>query len=272
MRIAIQESALPGTTTLQRLQKAREIGFDGVEFVSEGVHGRVAEIIGAMEATGVQTAAVNIGLTRLLHPDFTEREKAIVEIRTAMTDSIDLGAGRVVFIPHYSTAPALPDLRPYKSAVELEGEMLVAQLHATLGDLAYALGAELHLLVVSQKRAHLINTLYRAGVIREKINNHPHITIGLDVCDHFSEEEDPIEALQAHTAHIGYVHLADDLHRLPGHGNIDIETVIATLKSAGYNGWLTLCSTVPNIEDPTYAGDLRTCISEIHAMLSGSNL
>ena len=126
MKIAIQESALPGETVLQKLQNAQKIGIRGVEFAAEGLHQRIDEILGAREATGVQAAAVDAGATHLLHPDFNQRDKAIVTLRTAMTDALDIGADGVVFIPHYSTSAVLPDLRPYKSAVEMEGELLVA--------------------------------------------------------------------------------------------------------------------------------------------------
>lgn len=261
MKIAIQESALPGETVLQKLQNAQKIGIRGVEFAAEGLHQRIDEILGAREATGVQAAAVDAGATHLLHPDFNQRDKAIVTLRTAMTDALDIGADGVVFIPHYSTSAVLPDLRPYKSAVEMEGELLVAQLRATLTDLAYALGSQLYMLAVSKQRAHLINTLYQANVIRDKIDNHPHVTLAAEICDMQSEEEDPAGALAEFASQIGYVHVADSRHRLPGQGDVDFKVLISTLKSAGYDGWLTITSKVPNIDDPTYLDDLSASVA-----------
>ena len=263
MKLAIQESLLPGETILQKMQNAQKIGVTGVEIDAKDLAQRITEIQGAMQSTGVAIAAVNAGNTQILHPGFAERDKAIAAIRTAMTDALDLDSGQVVFIPHYATAPVLPDLRPYKSAVELEAEMLVTQLKATLSDLAYALGAHLHMLVVSKQRAHLINTLYRAHVIYDKAGSQPHLHIAADICDLHSEEENVMAALAEYAQYIGYVHVADTGRRIPGMGDVDFATVFKALQVVNYDGWLTLACTVPNINDPEYMEDLEYCITSL---------
>ncbi|MEQ8671933.1 MAG: sugar phosphate isomerase/epimerase [Aggregatilineales bacterium] len=268
MKIAIQESSLPGETILQKMKTAQKIGIEGIEVSSDGLHTRNEEVLGAMEATGVRIAAVNAGATHLLHPEFSHREKALVTLRTAMTDALDIGADGVVFIPHYSTSAVLPDLRPYKSAIEMEGELLVAQLRATLTDLAYALGSQLYMLAVSKQRAHLINTLYQAYVIRDKIDHHPHLTLAAELCDMQSEEDDPVGALVDYGAHLGYVHIADTSHRLPGHGDMNFNTILSALKMNAYDGWLTLTCNVPNIDDPTYVDDLSASVAMLNAAMS----
>ena len=269
MKIAIQESALPGETILQKLKTAQKMGIAGIEVSADGLHTRNQELLGAMEATGVRIAVVNAGSTHLLHPEFSQREKALVTLRTAMTDALDIGADGVVFIPHYATSAVLPDLRPYKSAIEMEGELLVAQLRATLTDLAYALGSQLYMLAVNKQRAHLINTLYQAHVIRDKIDLHPHLTLAAELCDMQTEEDDPIGALIDYGAHLGYVHISDTNHRLPGEGDINFKTVCSALKMNAYDGWLTLNSNVPNIDDPTYLDDLAASVTMLNAAIMG---
>lgn len=263
MKFAIQETMLPGETTLARLENARSMGFEGVEFGADDLSERIPEIGAALEQTGLKAAAIHAGQTRLLHPDYGERDRAIVRLRHAMTNALDLGAPGVAFIAHYSTSPVLPDLHPYKSAVELEAELLVALLRTTLTDLAYALGADLYLCAVSRQQAHLINQLYHAATIIHHIDNHPHIKIGADLCAMSGEEDDMMSAIDQYGGKVAYVHVADHNRRLPGHGGIDFRTALDGLKRAGYGGWLTLACGVPNINDPEYMGDVRAALARL---------
>lgn len=266
MKLAIQEAALPGETILQKLQHAQSLGLAGVEFTAEDLQKRIPEILGAMETTGVQASGVYAGITRILHPTFKERDSAIAALRTSMTGALDIGAAGVVFIPHYSTSPVMPDLRPYKSAEQLEGEMLIAQLRGTLVDLAYALGAQLYMLAVSQQRAYLINTLEQAHIVLDKIDSPPQLKIAVDTSDMYQTEESMVTVLGDYIGDIGYVHLADTAHRLPGHGELDLNAALGALK--GYNGWVTLASRVPNVNDPTYLDDLRHSLALLRGAMA----
>ncbi|GAB4522671.1 MAG: sugar phosphate isomerase/epimerase [Anaerolineae bacterium] len=240
MRLAIQESMLPGDTTLARVQHARDLGLAGVEFEAEGLSARVSEIVDALAQTGLEAAAVNMGTTTLLHPEFARREEAIVHLRQAMTNALDLGTVGVVFIPTQPDAPRLPDLHPYKSNIELEAELLVTQIRATLSDFAYALGAELYMLPVNRYESHLIRRLEHGDAILRRNDYHPHVRLAVDTFHLMMEEDDPLGALQAHAAHVRYVHLADHNRRLPGQGMTDFTTLLQILKEAQYTGWLTL--------------------------------
>jgi sugar phosphate isomerase/epimerase len=264
MKLAIQEHMLPGATVLERVKAAHKLGFEGVEFAADGLTERVEEIVAALIGVGeVQASAVYAGKTRLLHPDYAERDRAVSYLRQAMADSLDLGARGVAFIPHFTTSPALPDLRPYKSAAELEGELLVKQLHGTLVDLSYALGAELYLMPVSHEVAHLVNRLADAAELRDRLDSPQHVKLAINLCDLHMEEDDPVAALMNHGEHVAYVQVADTKRRLPGHGDADFKAHLAALRAAHYDGWLTLSCTIPNVDDPAYPDDLRAAAAVI---------
>src|SRR5262245_6908107 len=138
MRIAIQEDMLPGRSIVEKLQNAQMLNFAGVEFWAHGLTERVPEIAAAIAETGVPAAAVNLGRRDgYLSPDLHERERAISAMRQAMGDAVDIGAGHVVFVPHFG-GPRMPDLTPYRSPIELESEMMIWLLR-TVSDLAYAI-------------------------------------------------------------------------------------------------------------------------------------
>jgi len=229
MPLAIQEHLLSGATLDEKLQNARAMGVTGIEFAADGLTARVPEVSAALERSGLRAAAVDAGFTRLVHPDFAERDLAIARLRQAMADSLDLGAGGVVFIPHFQTEPILPDLRPYKSAVELEAEMLVKQLRATLSDLAYAMGAELYLLPVSRNTAHLINLLSQGARVRKGLDDHPHVMLAVDLDHLMMEEADAPQSIHDHADAIRYVR----------HSSASPAASLSALTDVGYNGWMT---------------------------------
>lgn len=267
MQLAIQESLLPDSTTLARFQRAQSLGLAGIEISDHELVQRLSEINQAVAQTGVKVSAVNSGYSRLLHPEFSERERAIVKLREAMAQALDVGTTGVIFIPHYQTTPALPDLHPYKSSAELEGALLIAQLKATMGDLAYALGATLHMAVVSAEQAHLINRLEQAERVLKGNSYHDHLKLCVTSCDLISEESDPISALIHHHAHIRTVHLADTGRGLPTTGKVDFSAMISALKAYDYDGWLTIAGDNLDTSAEGYITQLEQSVTMIQGLV-----
>lgn len=247
MQLAIQETLLPGGTTEERFMYARTLGLAGVEFNGVGLTERVPEIVEQLGITGLKAAVVNVGKVPLLHPELDLRDKAMRDIRQAMANALDLGTTGVIFIPHDTDTPRLPDLRPYKSSLELEIELLLSLLKSTLADLAYAMGAELFLAPANRDETHLIRRLDQAVSVRRRCKDHPHLKIAADTGHMAVEETDVIAALGEHVAHLGYVRVSvgdgDQFAQDP----VAISTVISTLKTGGYDGWVALAG------DPTSA-------------------
>lgn len=263
MSLAIQEDLLTGNTPLEKLQHAKLLGFDGVEFyVTPDLPDQLAAIAAAVETTGVRVSAVNLGHTRLLHPDFNMRDTALVAMRRAMTFAIDLGAQGVVFKPFYEAGPVLPDLHPYKSAQELEAELLVTQLRATLCDLAYALGTELLLQPANHRETHLIRKVAHGALIRRKLDNHPHLKIAASL--HTMElEAEPVETtLHTFADDTGYLYLSDTNHTLPGQGQFDFATLGNLLHTLNYTGWITVDCERTTLVDETQLAASVACLRE----------
>ncbi len=260
MRLAIQEHLLPGRTAQQRCDQARRAGLAGIEVLADGLTERVPELAEALAATGLAAAAVSLGRADgYLAPNMADRECAVGRLRQAMADAVDLGAGHVVFVPHYGP-PRMPDLRPYRAPIELDAEMMVWLLR-TVCDLAYALGVELNILPVNHYETYFINRLEQAVVFRHKVKDHPHIKLAANLFHMALEEHSPVTALRDHAADLGYVQLADTNNRLPGEGLADFGAVFAALRVAGYQGWVTLAS--DTLEPPQVMAGLPACLETL---------
>jgi sugar phosphate isomerase/epimerase len=263
MKLSIQEDMLPGRTLLEKLENAKQLGIEGVEFWGHGLTERVPEIIAAIEQTGVLASSVCHGRqSRFLDPDSDERERALAELRRSLCDAVDIGAKGVTFIPHYD-APLLPDLTPFKSPIELEVELLVWHLR-TLEDFAYAVGVELYIEPANRYMTHFINRLEQAAAIRHQIQDHPHVKIVADTFHMMLEESNPVQAIRDHGKDIGHIHLADSNRRLPGQGMIDFAAIAAALHEVGYDGWTVFECGTPTQNQPhakQYMADLPESIA-----------
>jgi sugar phosphate isomerase/epimerase len=271
MPIAIQEDMLPGKSLLDKFELARSLGLNGIEFWAEGLTAKVPEIAAAVAQTGVQAAAVNFGRAgTLLHPQLAERNRVLADLRVALANSIDIGARQVVFVPHYGP-PLLPELHPYKTAVQLEAEVLVAYLKQIFTDLAYAMGVMLYMEPVNRYESHFINRLDQAASIRRKTKDHEHLMLAANLFHMVLEEHDPEQALRDHINSIGYIHLADSNRGLPGQGRTDFGAIARVLKECGYKGWLTLeCGEPGSNQD--FARDFRDALPDSLELLRSVGL
>jgi len=265
MRLAIQEDMLPGGTPLEKCGQAKSLGLAGIEYWGDGLTARVPEIVAAIQQTGVAAAAVNYGTQgRLIDADRPSREAALAAFRACVVNAVDLHAAGVVVVPQVG-APAVPDLTPYKSLIQLEYELLHNHLR-TLSDYVYAIGVDLYIEPVNRYETHFINTLADGVRVRRRIKDHAHVKLAADLFHMALEEADPVAALCHHAADIGYVHLADSNRRLPGEGMIDFTEVATALHAVGYSGWVTLACGQPGHNADHAKGflnDLPACLTRL---------
>jgi sugar phosphate isomerase/epimerase len=234
MPIAVQAHLFTGDSIEEQFHNAARLGV-GVELTGDVVlETGVQRIAEAAQAAGVRIAALNAGRTHLIHPDYAIREASVHHLRMLMGAAVDLGAQGVVFMAHYAPGHVLPDLHPYKSAVELEAELLIAQLKTTLLDLADAVGTHLMLEHACSADTVLLRRLGHAAVIRHKLNDHPNLGLVANLY-HMAAERDLIAAaLAENLPH--YVHVSDAAHALP----TAVDDGLQALKDSGYAGWITL--------------------------------
>jgi sugar phosphate isomerase/epimerase len=265
MQLAIHEGILPGAAFHDKFATAKALGLDGVEVrFDDGFDQRMGEVAAAMEATGVRISALDAGKTRLLHPEFGERMQALGYLQQAIGCSIDLMSSGVVFKPFYQPGPTLPDLTPYRSAQELEFELLAAQLRTSLVDLANALDSTLYVAAVNHNETDLIRTVAHAAMLRHSYNDHPRLKIAAHLYHMAIEGEDLASSLRDHAADIGSLYLSAPDGQLPLSASPELQTLADVLREIEFSGWLVL-DAVPQTPQPLES--LQTSVHLLRGLL-----
>ena len=233
MRLALRESMTPGETLSDKLAWLQRLGFDGIEL--EASADLPPDDLRAIFADSPVRAANVPGSIHLLHPNPAERAAAVELTRRRLELAAALGATGVLLVPQFGGAPALPDLSPYKTGVELESELLVLQLRE-LALAAAEAGVPIFLEPLNRYEAHLLNRLDQGVAFAEQVG--PEIRVMADFFHMNIEEVDIPAGIRTAGSHIVYVHVADSNRLQPGFGHLDFRPGFAALKEVGYDGYL----------------------------------
>lgn len=267
LKIAIQEDMLPGPTLEDRYLQAADLGFQGIEFWSQTLPNQAKEIERLNGTGGVTAASINNGRrSRFLDPDPNERQRALSELKEAISLAGQVGAAGVVYVPHFFD-PLLPDLSPFMNPVELERALLSAQLEG-LADHALACEVELWVEPVNRYETHLLVRLDDASSLIEPLNA-PSLKIVADLFHMALDEPDIPAAIKRNATAIGHVHLADSNRRLPGEGRTDFASVLGALDEIEYSGWMAFECRDPgeNVQHATeYVRDLPASLKYLRSV------
>ena len=142
MKLAAQEGLVPGASLEEKLDKLAAWGYEGVEFWgSDWLVQNAASVRNIVEKAGLKVSTVCAGYRgSVLDPDPNGRKQAVEDIKARLTAAAELGAVGLIFVPIFGP-PKLPDLTPYKSAVDLERELLLFYLDGDAGVVKGEMGA-----------------------------------------------------------------------------------------------------------------------------------
>jgi sugar phosphate isomerase/epimerase len=214
------------------------MGFEGVELLGRGLAERKEEIKAALAETGLVACTICTGYDdNILSPDRRLRDAACAQVRDLLKLAGELKVGGLIFVPIFGP-PRLPDMAPFKSAVELEKDLLVRILQ-DLAKVAEANGTSILLEPLNRYEAHLLNRLEQGVEIAQRVNS-PSVKIMADFFHMNIEEADIAKSLVAAGAWVQHVHLADNTRKQPGTGNTDFKSGFAALKKIGYDKYMAL--------------------------------
>ncbi len=261
MKLAVQEGMLPGASLEEKLEKAAAWGYEGVEFWgSDWLLQNLSLVRTAAEKAGVKVSTICAGYRgSVLDPDPSVRRQAVEGIKARLTAAAELGAVGLIFVPIFG-GPCLPDLSPYKSAVDLEMDLLLVILEE-LGKHAEQVKAVLLLEPLNRYETHFLCRVEQAVEICEKMGN-PYIGLMADFFHMNIEEASIPEAIRKGGKWLKHVHLADSNRLLPGWGHTDFRSGFAALKEIGFDGFMALECGVPGDPHetlPRSAQYLRSC-------------
>ena len=234
MKIALRDGMTPGETLPERLAWLERVGLDGIELEDRSLDLPPEELRAIFADSPV--AAANVpGSAALLDPDPRERAAAKELTRRRLHLAGMLGAVGVLVVPQFGPAPGLPDLSPYKTAVELERELFALQLEE-LAPAAAEAGVPIFLEPLNRYEQHLVNRLEQGVAFAEQAG--PGVGIMADFFHMNIEEADIATSIRSAGPHIVYVHVADSNRLQPGRGHLDFRPGFAALKEVGYDGYL----------------------------------
>lgn len=254
MKLALREEMTPGETLPEKLAWLERVGIDAIELTGRSLDLPPGDLSAIFADSAVQAANV-AGSTNVLDPDPRQRAAAVELIRRRLDLAALLDTAGVLLVPQFGRQPALPDLSPLKTAIELESELLVAQLKE-LAPVAAA-GVPIFLEPLNRYEAHLVNRLDQGVAFAEQVGSG--VAIMADFFHMNIEEADIAASIRAASRHIVYVHVADSNRLQPGRGHLDFRPGFAALKNIGYDGYLGIECRVD--------GPLDTALAESAALL-----
>jgi len=142
--------------------------------------------------------------------------------------------GAHLIVPPIFGPPRIADLRPLKSAVELEYELLTALLKKIAGEVV-GLKSKLLLEPLNRYEMHLMNRIEEGTRIAREVGS-PNVSVMADFFHMNIEEADLHATLRENAGQIDHVHLADSNRKLPGQGHMPYGDYFRTLREIGYNG------------------------------------
>jgi sugar phosphate isomerase/epimerase len=242
MKIALQLGLLPGQNTADKAKWARDHGVDGIELGIWGggltaVQKAADEINGVVPISSVCGNADANGNSSFdfVDPDPAKRRASIDGSKALLAFCGQVGAAGQIVPPIFG-GPKVPDLSPFMTPLQIEDELMVADLkeigpyaaaHKTLFLLEPLNRYEQHYL---RKQGDGVRVIERAGVEGAALLSdlfHMHI-----------EETNTPEALRTAGRHVRHLHLADNTRMEPGTGDIDFVAAFRALKDIGFTGYM----------------------------------
>ena len=240
MLLAVSENMIPGAGYGEKLRFLRDSGYDGIELFPEAAGRETAALKRAMAETGMVAPSMR-GRTRdLLAAEPSARQAQIERLRRVCALAEECGVSVVVIVPVFG-GPRLPDVTPWRSAVELE-EALLETILPTIGAIAVDHGVTLVMEPLNRYETHFLNTLAHGAAICRRAG-HPGVRVMADFFHMHLEEADIAASLGENLAYVSHVHLADSNRDLPGRGHTDFAPAFRVLKASNFSGACALeCS------------------------------
>jgi len=268
MLIACQTGMLPTGTILEKFKRMKSWGIEGVEAcppfeVIDSPNPELAlnwerETRDAMDATGLPVTSFCGGMRwQLLQADPELRKADVKRAQRLLHIAGRLGANGCIMVPRFNGPNGLPDLSPLKTSVELETELLIAQMKA-LAPVAAEANTRILLEPLNRYEAPWFHRLEQATAICNAIND-PSVCCMGDLFHMSLEEMDPPKAILENGKWLRHVHLADSTRKQPGTARTDFAASFAALKKIGFKWAMAL--------ECGIAGEIDAAMTECVAFL-----
>ncbi len=231
---------------LPLLDKVKELGFDGIEFVlfepdsfpADAVRQQCQSI-----GLGINTA---IGLSpahNLISPNPEVRRRGIEFMKRLIEISQQIAAENLTGV-NYAGWGYLTG----RGRTQQEWDWGVEAFREICKFARENSDVRLCTEVVNRFESHFINIASDAVRFLNEVNE-PNALVHLDTFHMIREEDNIAEAVRICGNKLGYVHACESQRGIPGSGLVPWEDFLGALKSVGYDGWITIESFTTELEN-----------------------
>lgn len=219
----------------ESIRKAADCGYDGVELaLRDADQVDAAEVHRLLDGTGLQCPCISTGqvfATSGLY--FTTKDEARrAEVIHVFKELIDLASGFGAMV-NVGRARGFveEDEQPADAAARFIGVAGELAAHAA------SRGVRVIVEPVNRYEINFINSVDEAAALVDAVGS-PSLGLMPDLFHMNIEDRALGPVLEQHADRIGYIHFADSNRLAPGRGHTDFRAVMASLKRAGYDGWV----------------------------------
>jgi len=219
------------------IEKLARAGYDGVEIpILEGTPAHYAKVLKVVRDNGLACDAVTNmpdAEHNPLSPEKKQRQSALDFMKRVIDCTQALGSD-LLCGPFYQPVGLFTGTGPSDEEKERAAE------HAR-ASAAYAAKAGITLAVefLNRFEAYFLTTM--DGVAEHvRAVGMPNFKAMFDTFHANIEEADPAASIRAHRGIITHVHVSENNRGVPGRGHVDWKGVFKTLRSTGYDNWLTI--------------------------------
>ena len=264
MKFACSTWMMPGDTFRQKIKKAREYGFEGVEirlFDHEATDEKIKEITEALDGEGVVPVS-------LVMPGETYRKPLLTE--NDLKDKLELGKKAIsaaaafgcptIVCPEYGPQIPLPlfdhPRRPDKEIHELLIEYLTK-----VTDVAKEYDVPVMIEPINRYETRFFYTLEDGKNVIDEVGSE-YLFLLADIFHMSIEEKSIPEAIVKNGSKILHVHLGDSNRYLPGQGHTDFHSAFEALRAINYSRFAALECSIKGEKDivlPACVEFLKSC-------------
>jgi sugar phosphate isomerase/epimerase len=230
--LAVQENLVPRDAVADRLELAREAGFDALELRDAARRG--------LEAVRGAAPTVCPELPGWLGDfDHARRRRAIDALRAQLDGIAALGGHGVITPAAWGMfTRRLPPFDEPPRTPEQDREVLLEGL-AEVGAHAADAGVVLLFEPLNRYEDHMVNTVADAVELVRAAGSDG-VRVLADTYHMNIEEDDPCAALRTAGDALGAVHLSDSNRNQPGTGHVRFRAILGTLQELGFDGVLSV--------------------------------
>ncbi len=271
MKFAICNEIFDGWALKRICEFCRPLGYEGVELSPFTLGEKPVELSkadrllirqtvegGGMEVVGLHWLLAKTTGFYVTHPDAAIRRTTAEYLLALVHLCADLG-GKVMVIGSPKQRSLLPGVSTAQ-AMEFAAEVFRPSLEPALSR-----GVTLAIEPLGPAETDFLTTAAQGIELIDRLH-HPAFRLHLDV-KAMSSEPKPIPQIISDSAkHIAHVHVNDPNLRGPGMGDVDHGPIVAALRQAGYDGWLSVETFDTSVPPETTARESVRYLKQVCAL------